>query len=218
VAVAAALPPDGGTRAVANAGLIAALARRADLEVHAFADRPAGAGRTTRRPEAPAGVPVHPLAALEAVEECDGPFDDVVYLLADDEHHTGCLAALRHRRDGIVVAHDPYLSSLYGHAQRTGALHEGLGAVVRTNYGDLVASGFDADRPLPAPEARRLGILLCRDTVAHSRLFLTTSAADAALAALDAAPADRAKIRFAGAEPAAVADILYETVICRSSL
>jgi hypothetical protein len=154
------------------------------------------------------------LAALEAVEECDGPFDDFVYVLADDEHHTGCLAALRRRRDGIVVAHDPYLAGLYGHAQRTGALREGLGDVVRTNYGELVASGFDADRALPAPEARRLGILLCRDAVAHSRQFVATSPTAATLARLDARAADRPKIGFvAGGDGAALADRVYELLL-----
>ena len=126
--------------------------------------------------------------------------------------------ALRRRRGGIVVAHDPYLAGLYGHAQRTGALHEGLGEVIRASYGDLVASGFDADRPLPGAEARRLGILLARDVLAHCRRLVVTRPSDATLADLDAALADRAKIHLAGAEPAAVADALYEMVICRSPL
>jgi hypothetical protein len=209
VAVAAALPPDGGARAASSFRLIEALARRSDLEVHAFADRPGDAGRTPRRLEGPPGVPVHPLAALDAVEDCEGPFDDVVYVLADDAHHTGSLAVLRRRRGGIVVAHDAYLAGLYGHAHRTGALREGLGGVVRAAYGDLVASGFDADRPLPGPEARRLGILLCRDAAAHCRVLLTSPTA-AALARLDARAPDRPKIIAVPDDPPVLADQIYD--------
>src|SRR5207237_869408 len=122
VAFAAALTPDGAPNAQWNFDLLQALTGRADVEVHAFADRPPGAGRERRPLVAPPGVPVHPLASLEAVESLRGPFDAVVYALADDEHHTGCLAALRRRRDGVVVAHQVALSDLYGHAARSGAL------------------------------------------------------------------------------------------------
>jgi hypothetical protein len=209
IAVVAALPPDGGEHAAINCRLVEELARRPGLAVQAFADRPADAGWTLRQLETPAGVPVHPLAALDAVEDFAGPFDDVVYLLADDAHHTGSLAALRRRRGGIVVAHDAYLAGLYGHAERTGALHEGLGAVARAAYGDLVASGFDADRPLPGPEARRLGILLCRDAAAHCRLLLASPTA-AALARLDARAPDRPKIIAVPDDPVALADRIYE--------
>ena len=114
----------------------------------AFAERPAGpdrrssgtggvrqerrfdgttAGRRPRRELTdPTGVPVHPLAALEAVEGLEGRFDAVVYVVADDADHTGCLAALRRRQDGVVVAHQATLSELYGHAARSGALADGL--------------------------------------------------------------------------------------------
>jgi len=216
VAVCAALPPDGGDRAGANRALVEALGRRADVDVHAFADRPTGAGRARRTPAPIPGVTVHPLAALDAVEEYAGPFDAVVYVLADDVHHTGCMAALRRRRDGIVVAHDAYLSDLYGHAERSGALPQRIGAVVRAAYGDLVASGFDADEPVTATEARRLGILLARDAVACSRLFLTAGPGAAALVRLDARAGDRAKVEgvavTGGADDhgRALGDRLYE--------
>ena len=95
LAFAGPLPPDGGPVADWNLQLLEALAGRADLDVEAFADRPAYADRKLRPISAPSGVPVHPLASLEAVEGVRGSFDNVVYSLADDEHHTGCLAALR---------------------------------------------------------------------------------------------------------------------------
>jgi len=185
---------------------------RADVEVHAFADRPPGAGRERRPLVAPAGVPVHPLAALGAVESLRGPFDAVVYALADDEHHTGCLAALRRRRDGVVVAHQVALSELYGHAARSGALADGLDGTIRSAYGDGVHPGVGAHGVLPQREARRLGILLARDVLAHCRRLVVTRPSDATLADLDAAPADRAKVQLAGGDPTAVAEALYELV------
>ena len=207
LAVAAALPPDGGSRATQNRALLEALAGYRDVDVHAFTDRPAGAGRDAPKIDVPAGVAVHPLGSLEAVERVEGPFDGVVYVLADDEHHCGTLAALRRRRDGVAVAHDAYLSELYGHAERSGALHEGIGQVVRAAYGALVASGFDADRPLDPGEARRLGILFGRDAVAASRRYVVTPGI-AGLVRLDAAERDRSKVVVADG-PAATADEIY---------
>ena len=65
---------------------------------------------------------------------------------------------------------------------------------------------------LPQREARRLGILLARDVLAHCRRLVVTRPSDATLADLDAAPADRAKVQLAGGDPAAVAEALYELV------
>ncbi|MDQ1568820.1 MAG: hypothetical protein QOF96_3700, partial [Actinomycetota bacterium] len=243
VAFAAALPPDGGEGGAWNLRLLEALAARPDLTVHAFADRrPGGAldtaafadpthggdldtravahrapgTRPGRRLGGPAGVPVHPLAALAAVERLDGRFDDVVYVVADDVDHTGCLAALRRRRDGVVVARDVALAGLYGDAARSGALADGLAGTIRSAYGDAVHPGVGAHDTLPAAEARRLGLLLARDVLAHCRRLVVTTPSDATLADLDAAPADRAKIQLAGTDPVTVADALYEMVICRS--
>lgn len=211
LAVVAALPPDGGPRAGENRALLEALAGRSDVDVHAFTDRPTSAGPEPAKPDVPAGVTVHPLGSLEAVERADGPFDGVGYVLADDEHHGGTLAALRRRRDGVVVAHDAYLSELYAHAQRSGALHEGIGRVVRASYGDLVASGFDAGRPLPAGEARRLGILFSRDAVAAGRRYLVASDI-AGLVRLDAGDAGRTKVHAVDGA-VAVADAIYRFVV-----
>jgi glycosyltransferase involved in cell wall biosynthesis len=223
VAFAAALPPDGRDAGAWNEAVLAALAARPDLDVHAFADRPSGGefeqaafAERNRRPRrelsGPAGVPVHPLGALEAVEGLDGRFDALIYVLADDADHTGCLAAVRRRRDGIVVTHQATLSELYGHAARSGALTDGLEATIRSAYGDGVHPGVGAHGTLPKTEARRLGILLARDVLAHCHRLLFTGETEAALADLDAIPADRAKIQVVGPDPAAVADALYELV------
>ena len=210
------LAPGGGPAGPWNTRLLDALARQPGLSVTAFADRPAAAGREVaheRAPrQAPSGVPVHPLGSLEAVEGLRGRFDAVVYSLADDEHHTGCLAALRRRRGGIVVAHDVALSELYGHAARSGALPDRLAPTIRAAYGDAVHPRVGARESLARAEAHRLGVVLTRDVLAHCRRLLVTRPSDAGLADLDAAPADRAKIQPVNGEPAEVADALYEFV------
>ena len=227
VAFAAALPPDGGKAGEWNSAVLAALAARPDLDVHAFADRPLGSeletaafanGRPRRPLSAPAPfVPVHPLAALESVEGLDGRFDAIVYVIADDAGHTGCLAALRRRQDGVVVAGSAALDRLYEHAARSGALPDGLGGTITGAYGEAVLPGVGAHDRLPAGEARRLGIAMTRDVLAHCRCLVTTRPSDATLIDLDARPADREKIRQAGEDPAAVADALYEEIFTRRS-
>jgi hypothetical protein len=230
VAFAAALSPDGGERAAWNRTMLEALARRPDLDVQAFADRSPGSDLETaafaerapggRRPDrrsmTPAGVPVHPLAALEAVEGLEGRFDDIVYVIADDTDSTGCLAALRRRRDGVVVARDVFLAGLYGHAARSGALPDGLAGTISGAYGDAVQPGAGAGESLPDGEARRLGLLLTRDILSRCVRLIVTRPSDATLADLDAFPADREKIGLAGPEPEAVAAAVYETVTRRS--
>ena len=72
--------------------------------------------------------------------------------------------------------------------------------------------GVGAHDTLPRPEAHRRGVLLARDVLAHCRRLLVTKPGDAALADLDAAPADRAKVQLAGGEPDAVAGTLYGLV------
>ncbi len=213
VALVAPWPPDGGGWADWSYRLAGELAGHPTVDVHVFADRPATAGREVRRLEGPPGVVVHPLGALEAVEELEGDFDAVVVLLADDEFHTGSLAALRRRAGSdarsIVVAHDVRLAVVYGHAARSGGLPEGLEELIRTAYGEGVAPGVGADNVLSAEEARRRGILLTRDALAHSERFLLTSENAAAVARLEAHPADRAKIDVVDADPAGLADALY---------
>ena len=230
VAFAAALPPDGGDTGAWNKAVLTALAAQPDLEVHAFVDRAPGAPieqaafaglsgeqRPHRDLAGPSGVHTHPLSALEAVEGLDGRFDAVIYVVADDADHTGCLAALRRRQDGIVIAHSAALSELYGHAARSGALANGLQKTISAVYGEAVQPGVGAHDTLPRTEAHRRGLVLARDVLAHCQRLLVTKPADATLADLDAAPADRSKVQLAGAEPEAVAAALYEVVSAAGS-
>ena len=216
VAFVAALPPDGGKAGAWNHAVLTSLSVRPGLAVQAFADRSPEHDRQSRQLLPVEGVVVHPLAALEAVEGLEGRFDTVVYIVADDAAHTGSLAALRRRRDGVVVAHQAALSDLYGHAARSGALPDGLADTIRSAYGEGVHPAVGAHEVLPQPEARRLGIMLIRDVLSHCHQLVVTRDADAALADLDAAPADRAKIRRSGPDPAAVADALYVLLSARA--
>jgi hypothetical protein len=162
-------------------------------------------------------VPVHPLAALETVEGLNGAFDAVIYVVADDADHTGCLAALRRRSDGVVVTRSATLAGLYDNAARSGGLPDGLARTIATTYGDAVNPGVGAHDTLPAGEASRLGLALVRDVLARCRRLVVTRPSDAALADLDALPADRAKIRLAGEDPATVVEALYEEILTRRS-
>ncbi len=219
IALAGPFPPDGGPKARWSYRLAEELASRAD--VHAFADRPSDATRELRDPEAPPGVPIHPIAALETVEEHGGTFDAVVYSVAADDHHTGSLEALRRRRDGIVVAHDVHLAGLYEHAARSGALSgpareaAGLGGIIAAAYGDAVPPGLGESNRLGAADARRRGVLLSRDVLARSRRFLVTSEIDATLARLDAFPADRSKVEVVDGDPYRLADALVASITQR---
>ncbi|MDQ1514786.1 MAG: hypothetical protein QOE80_616, partial [Actinomycetota bacterium] len=238
VAFAGPLAEDAGPVADWNRTLVGELSRRPSIDLHVFAEHAADVVGSARHPDAapdvlttdtrhpgaaaggtaavwagiagaPLGVRVHPIASLDAVEGLVGPYDAVVHSLADDEHHVGSLAALRRRRDGIVVAHDVYLSDLYAAAAGAGALPGGLGPAVHTAYGEAVLPGVGADNTLDPGEARRLGILLARDAVHHSRRFLVTSDTDADLARLDARPADREKIDVVASDPSEAAAVLH---------
>ncbi|MCA1842984.1 MAG: hypothetical protein LC792_07290, partial [Actinobacteria bacterium] len=211
VAVVAPLPSSGDAGDW-NAALITELANDPDLEVSAFVERPDGTAERATAPVAPSGVAAAPLAGLEPAEGAHGPFDAVVYCLADDEHHTGSLGLLRRRRDGIVVTRSAHLATLYSAAARAGALPEGLHCTIAEAYGDAVIPGAGAHGTIDAGEARRLGVLLIRDVVAHSRRVLVTDPTEAALARLDAGRDCRDRIDAVDDDPAALVRALKSLV------
>jgi hypothetical protein len=217
VALVGPLPPDAGAVGKWNVRLLEELAARGDLDLNAFADRPADAARELRRLQSLPGITVRPLASLEAVERLGDSFDAVLYSLADDRDHTGSLAALRRRNDGFVIAHDVDLSDLYGEAARSGAIAEGFRGVIRSTYGPEVLRGAGYPDTLSKGDARRFGIFFARDVLSHCRRLLVQSPADAALADLDAAPADRPKVHLTGPDPESVAAAVHELVLRRST-
>jgi glycosyltransferase involved in cell wall biosynthesis len=175
---------------------------RHHAEVHALVDGPPHYRAEQRAAAAPAGVEVHPVAALGRVEAIDGPFDAVVYSLGNSEFHTGALAALR-RRPGVVLAHDVRLTDLYGFGphQHPGAVPAGFQSALQAMYGGRVPDDLGTSGWLEADEAERWGVLMAREAAALSERFLASSDFAATLARLDAAPADRHKV---GALPLAL--------------
>jgi len=212
VAVVAPLPPAAGAAGEWNAELITELARDPGLAVFAFAERPRGTEQRPDPPVAPPGATAVPLAALEPVETLQEPFDIVIYCLADDEHHTGSLAALRRRGDGIVVSRSAHLAGLYASAARSGALDENLQQSIRRTYGDAILPAAGAHDTIDAAEARRLGVLMIRDVATHARRLLITDPTEFALARLDAGSGRRDRIEAVGDTPADVARAVRQLV------
>ena len=196
IAVVTPLPPQPSGVADYSHLLLEELADQA--EVTAFVDGPPHHRAEQRAARAPAGIAVHPAAALEQTEALVAPFDAVVYTLGNSEFHTAALAAL-HRRPGIVYAHDVRLTDLYRFAPHQhpralaargpDAFHRTLHALYADLPPDLGAGGS-----LTAEEADHHGILMARDAIAASTHFLATSDYAATLARLDAHPHHRHKV------------------------
>ncbi len=175
IAFAGVVGAGSGPQAEHDRALIEALAEHGDVRV--FLDRADDAAAC------PAGVPTHPVANLAAVEALRGPFDLVIYSLADDADHTGCLAALL-RRPGVVIACDVRLPRLYEAAAAGGALETGLGATLTRFYGDGVPGRLGETETLTRAEAVRAGVLMVNDVAATATRLVVTSEAAAAMVRL----------------------------------
>jgi glycosyltransferase involved in cell wall biosynthesis len=191
IAFAGVVGAGAGPQAEHDRALVEALAEHGDVRL--FVDRvePADAG--------PAGIPTHPVANLGAVEALRGPFDLVVYSLADDDHHTGCLAALL-RRPGVVLAHDVRLPRLYEAAAAGGALETGLGATLTRFYGDGVPGRLGETETLAAAEAVRAGVLMVNDVAATATRLVVTSEDAAALVRLSVPRSEHHKLTVVPAD------------------
>jgi glycosyltransferase involved in cell wall biosynthesis len=157
--------------------------------------------------EAPAGVRVHGLAALDPVERAGGGFDRILCCLGNSEHHAGALALLRRRTDMVVLAHDVRLTGLYAWsaAYRPDLEPEDFQSALRKMYGNRIPSTLGETGWLEFEEYERYGVLMAREAIARSDLFAVHSRYAAQLARLDAAGGDQAKVRvvpFGYPEPA----------------
>lgn len=193
LALATPLPPQGGGVADYSTRLLVELRELA--EVDALVDGPPHERPAMERAQAPEGVAVHRLAALERLEGVGGPYDGVVYSIGNSEFHTGALAMLA-RRPGMVLAHDVRLTNLYRFAawQHPEAAPGGFHATLQRMYAGQVPEHLGQEGDLDRDEAERWGVVMARDVIGHSRRFLATSAFAAELARLDARPADRHRI------------------------
>jgi glycosyltransferase involved in cell wall biosynthesis len=119
----------------------------------------------------------------------------VFYCLGNSRFHAGALELLL-RRPGVVIAHDVRLSGLYGHiaADRPHMLPRGFEVVLRAMYGDRLHPSIASQGRIDFSEANRHGVLMARESIAHSEAFLVHSNHAAQLARLDAAREDERKI------------------------
>ena len=168
--------------------LIGALRRHCDVD--AVVDGP---GRVDSTPE---GARVAGAARNFATADAlAGGYDRVFYCLGNSEFHAGALRLLR-ERPGVVIAHDVRLSGLYGWAaqNRPDVVPEGFVGALQSMYGVRLAPELDIHAPLDFWTADRHGVLMARDAIALSEVYLVHSEHAAQLARLDAASSDCHKI------------------------
>ena len=158
-------------------------------EVDAFADG------IDQRGEAPEGIRVHMARNFHAAEGIAGGYDRVFYCLGNSEYHAGAYELLK-QRPGVVIAHDVRLTGLYGWlgARRSDLLPEGFSTAIRIMYGMRLPPHMGEQGWIDYWDANRHGILMARDAIARSELFLVHSQHAAQLARLDAFPVDESKV------------------------
>ena len=182
VAFVTPLPPAPSGVAAYNFRLIEELVATNEVTLDVFADGP------TPSPTAPAGATVYAAPALAAIERLTGRYDRVVYTLGNSHHHLGALALLR-QRPGVVVSHDVRLTNLYRHETGDpGLLPHGLAGRIREMYGESLPPCLGAFNEVGAEDLARYGLLMAREAIGLSEVFLVTSRAAAALARVDAGP------------------------------
>lgn len=191
VAFVTPLPPQRSGVATYDYRLIEALALLCEVDV--FVDAlEGGVASLTSPPEAPAGIPVHPVERLERVEAARGGYDALVYAIGNSEYHTGALGLAR-TRPGIVLAHDVRLPQLYAFAAHHGTLEpDTFGGIHKALYPE---ARRPPDPLLIAPTLfNALPESMSADLIARSLRFLTTSEFAAGLARQDARPEDAGRV------------------------
>ena len=146
----------------------------------------------------PAGLPVTKATATINAERLRGGYDHVVCVLGNSEFHVQALATLKRRPHTVVLAHDVRLTGLYLHAAADASANAdaapgGFHATLHRMYDGLPVDLGTSGR-LTASEAERYGILMAREAIGASDQFLVTSNFAAALARIDARPADTDKV------------------------
>lgn len=188
VAFVSPLPPAPTGVASYSYRLLEAVRDLGSVVVDAFADGP------TPRQRSPRGIALFHARSLETVEQVRGGYDAVVYALGNSHHHLGALAVLRRRR-GVVVAHDVRMTNLYVHEHGDpGLLPGGLQRAIRAMYGDKMPDEVGHDGSVSPTDLARYGLLMAREVVASSDLFLVSSHAAADLAAIDAGTSLAARV------------------------
>lgn len=181
------LPPQRTGVAGFSYRLLEALRRRDGLAVDAFADS------ATMAVEAPDGIDVYDVDALDRIEAWRGGYDGVVYSIGNSEFHAGALAALR-RRPGVVLTHEARLTGLYAlAATRADAVPGGFHAALQAMYAGAVPEDLGQSGWVEPDEADCFGVAMAKEVVALADRVLVMSRIGAELIRLDAGPvyADR---------------------------
>jgi glycosyltransferase involved in cell wall biosynthesis len=180
------LPPSATGVAVYSSQLIAALSDQADVDVFVDGDEPDLVSPVDR------SLIAAP-SKLVRFDQLRGGYDAVVYCLGNSEFHSGALRLLKQRRQGIVLAHDVRLSGLYRHASARGAVPEGFAAALRGMYPEL-PTDVGAQGWLAPDMAGWSALLMAREIIGLSDMFLVTSEYAAELARSDARPEDQDRV------------------------
>ncbi|HXZ82527.1 MAG TPA: glycosyltransferase [Acidimicrobiales bacterium] len=182
LAIVTPLPPAPSGVATYSFRLIEEIISTGEVAIDAFVDGP------TPTVEAPAGVATYAAPALPSVERLTGRYDRVIYTFGNSHHHLGALALIR-KRSGVVVSHDVRLTNLYRHETGDpGFLPHGLAARIRSMYGDSLPTRLGEHNEVHADDLARYGLLMAREVIGLSEVFLVSSHAAAALARVDAGP------------------------------
>lgn len=177
------LPPQRTGVAGFSYRLLDALRRRPGLEVDAFADS------AIMPVQAPEGIDVYDVDAIERTETWRGGYDGVIYSIGNSEFHAGALAALR-RRPGVVLAHEARLTGLYAlAASRADAVPGGFQSALQSMYPGAIPEDLGHSGWLTSEEADSFGVSMAKEVVALADRVLAMSEIGAELIRLDADPA-----------------------------
>ena len=146
-------------------------------------------------PTPPAGVESMAVAGLERVERLRGGYDATLYWLGNSLDYALPMHVLR-SRPGIVVAYNIRLTRLYASAasQRPDLEPRRFIDVLRSIYGDGVATDLPDTDMLDDVAAADLGVYMAREAIAHSKKFFVHFPSAVSMARLDAGAGDERKI------------------------
>lgn len=183
VAVVTPLPPQSSGIATYSAHLLREMSATAD--VTAFVDAPADV-------ESIDGIRIESLSNLSMIEDADGPFDDVLYMMGNSHFHVGALRSLRERRRRYpgahrdsVFLHDVRLFGLYASMPSRELVGGTPGSHLHAMYPRRYEGFVREDEGISRELAARRGILMVREFADIARGLFVHSRFAADLVELD---------------------------------
>jgi|GEM_PF-669686 len=189
LAIVTPLPPATSGIADYSYKLITELDRLEKFSITTFSDGPLtqtyGNKLTVKTP---GNIDTYQARALPMVEGLLGGFDQVLYCFGNSHHHLGALASLK-KRPGIVLAHDVRLTNLYRHHHGDpGIPQTGLLEEIKEMYGLVLEKNLCNDNEISPYAIDEYGLLLARQVIEKSTLYLVHSLASYHLAQIEAGP------------------------------